>query len=583
LRTIVEKSVTGKAWIENERANNKEQIANSDNDIVSNVLASRGITDPEDIRLFLTPSIKEQMPDPFVLTDMDRAVAIMADAIMQNKKIAIFGDYDVDGVTSTAILVKYLRGVGADPMWHLPSRGPEGYGLNTESIEEFAAAGASVLITVDCGISGAREVARAKELGMAVIITDHHSPDAALPAADAVVNPKRADDTSGLTYLAGVGVAYLFLVALNRALRDRGFFTSDRTEPKIIDYLDMVTLGTVCDTMPLIGLNRAFVSTGLKVLDRRQNLGLRTLMSVAGAKSANVYVAGFVIGPRLNACGRLDSANPALELLLTDNAGTAGFLAAQLNDMNKERKDIEQAILIRALELAGAAQRAGRRCLFIVGENWHGGVMGIIAGRLKDRFNMPTCVATKSDVLINGSGRSTSMVDLGRIIHDALSAGVLTEGGGHAAAAGFSLDVAKQDEFAAFLESAVIDQMEGTAPRMEIAIDAEIDAGGANLKMVREMAALAPFGQGNPEPTLLLNGGELAYATIMGTGHLRGSVRTSNGNLAFVGFNMASTPVGKFLLDEANIGRKIKMCGKLKENEYNGRVSAQFVVEDVAI
>jgi len=394
----------------------------------------------------------------------------------------------------------------------------------------------------------------------------------------------------------------MFLVALNRALRAQSrelrvesgeskdkieqsqlsTLHSQLSQINLIDYLDLVTLGTICDTMPLVGLNRAFVATGLKVLDRRQNLGLATLMSVAGAKSASVYVAGFVIGPRLNACGRLDSANPALELLLTDNAGTAGFLAAQLNDMNKERKEIEQAILIRALELADAAAAAGRRCLFIVGENWHGGVMGIIAGRLKDRFNMPTCVATKSDGLINGSGRSVATVDLGRIIHDALSAGILTEGGGHAAAAGFSLDVSREAEFEEFLESAVLAQMEGQPPRLEIAIDAEIDAGGANLRMVREMAALAPFGQGNPEPTLVLYGGELAYATPMGGGHVRGSVRTSAGNLAFVGFNLASAPVGKFLLDEANVGRKIKLCGKLKENEYNGRVSAQFVLEDVA-
>ncbi|MCL1902330.1 MAG: DHH family phosphoesterase, partial [Alphaproteobacteria bacterium] len=336
----------GKMWVA--AAENKEEKSKEcENDIVMNVLGSRGITDPEDIHKFLNPSIRDQMPDPFVLKDMDAATRIMADAIVAGRRIAIFGDYDVDGITSTAIVAKYLREVGRDPLWHLPSREVEGYGLNTAAIEEFAAEGAELLISVDCGISGVKEVARAHELGLTVIITDHHSPDKELPAADAIVNPKQSDDTSGLSYLAGVGVAYLFLVALNRELRARGFFSNDVAEPKLIDYMDLVALGTICDTMPLVGLNRAFVVTGLKVLDGRHSLGLKTLMDVAGAKRASVYVAGFVIGPRLNAAGRLDSANPALELLLTDNPGTAGFLAHQLDDMNKERKDIEHGILMR--------------------------------------------------------------------------------------------------------------------------------------------------------------------------------------------------------------------------------------------
>jgi len=574
LRTIAEHSLSGKTWVES-GTEKQDNIAKS-------VLQARGVTDPADVQNFLCPSIKDQMPDPNVLTGMERAAEIVKDAARAGKRIAIFGDYDVDGITSTAIIVKYLRSVGLDPLWHLPSRDGEGYGLNIAAIEELADAGAEILITVDCGISSVRETARAKELGLTVVVTDHHSPGPNLPNADAIINPKRADDTSGLSYLAGVGVAFMFLVALNRALRDAGH---DVSGANLLEYMDMVALGTICDTMPLVGLNRAFVATGLKIIDARQNLGLRTLMDIAGAKKASVYVAGFVIGPRLNAAGRLSSASPALELLLTDNPGTAAILAEQLDKQNQARKDIENGILMIASEMAEKCCDNGRHSLFLCGDNWHGGVMGIIAGRLKDKFGMPTCVASKTDGIINGSGRGTPGVNLGAIIHEALDAGILTEGGGHAAAAGFSLLEENEGAFCEFLERRVSEILDGERPRQEIIIDAQLDAGGANMKLVREMESLAPFGQGNPEPMLMIYGGELAYATTMGGGgHIRGSLRTSAGvSLSFVGFNLACGPIGQFLLDESNIGRKITMCGRLTCNEYNGRTSAQFIIEDVAI
>jgi len=562
----------GKAWIEHARE--------GDN-IVQSILGARGVSGNDGIQKFLNPQIKDSMPDPSVLADMDVAARIAADALKNGTRIAVFGDYDVDGITSTAIVIKYLRALGADPLWHLPTREGEGYGLNIPAIEELAASGAGLLISVDCGVSGVAEVARAKEMGLSVIITDHHSPDNELPKADAIVNPKRADDTSDLSYLAGVGVAFMFLVALNRELKNRGVLNT----PNLMDYMDLVALGTICDMMPLKGLNRAFAATGLRVMDARKNLGLDTLMRVSGAKKANTYTASFVLGPRINAAGRIGDANPGLELLLTDNAGTAGFLASQLNDMNRERMDIQNDIMLRATEMATVARDAGKRCLFLVGDNWHKGVMGIIAGRLKDKFSMPVCVATKSDGTIDGSGRSIPGVDLGRIILDALALGILTDGGGHMAAAGFGLDAARENEFAEFFENAVCEQLGNCTAASEIMIDAEIDAGGANMKLVDELSALAPFGQDNPEPMLVLSGGELAYATTMGGGdHLRGNLRTSAGtNLSFVGFNMARSPVGQFLLDDANNGRKIKVCGRLQGNEYQGRVSAQFVIEDIAI
>lgn len=574
---IVDKSMLGKAWV---LADGIDSV-NSD-DLVKKILAGRGISDEADVKKFLNPSIKEYMPNPSVLMDMDVAARIIADAVQTNEKIAIYGDYDVDGITSTAIFVKYMRAINADVIWHLPTREGEGYGLNNDAIDEIVNSGARLLITVDCGISGIDEVAYARARGLKVVVTDHHSPDNVLPNADAVVNPKRADDTSGLTYLAGVGVAFLTLVALNRELKSRGLGL-DNSE--LMNFMDLVALGTICDTMPLIGLNRAFVATGLKVLGLRQNLGLRVLMDVAGIKQPSVYAAGFALGPRLNAAGRLDSAAPALELLLTDNPLIANDLANKLHVMNQERIDIQNAIMLRACEMAEEYCAAGCVSLFVCGENWHGGVMGIIAGRLKDKYNLPSCVATKSDGVINGSGRSIPGVDLGKIIHDALAAGIVSEGGGHAAAAGFSLAEENEKAFCEFLENAVKEQLNGEMPSPELIVDAQVDAGAANMRLVKKMAGLAPFGQGNPEPTLVLRGGVLRYASIMGGGaHLRGSISTSAGTqLAFVGFNLVGTPVGDFLLDDVNVNTKIMLLGKLKENEYNGRVNAQFFVEDVAI
>ena len=576
MRKIVEKSMQGNAWVM------VNDVFDGSGDLVKNILCGRGVCSDDDVKKFLNPSVKEYMPNPSVLKDMDVAASVIADAVQNNHKIAVYGDYDVDGITSTAIFVKYLREVGCDVVWHLPTREGEGYGLNNAAVQEIADNGANLLITVDCGISGVNEVQYARKCGMRVVVTDHHSPDSVLPDADAVVNPKRLDDTSGMSYLAGVGVAFLTLVALNRELKSRGLGLDNSV---LMNYMDLVALGTICDTMPLVGLNRAFVATGLKVLGLRQNLGLRVLMDVAGIKKPSVYAAGFALGPRLNAAGRLDSATPSLDLLLTDNPLIAYDLANKLHQMNQERIDIQNAIMLRATEMAESCCASGRCSLFVCGDNWHGGVMGIIAGRLKDKYNLPSCVATKADGVINGSGRSINGVDLGKIIHDALAAGIVSEGGGHAAAAGFSLNAENEVAFCEFLEQAVKEQLNGQMPEPEILVDAEIDAGGANMRLVKKMTALEPFGQGNPEPVLVLRGATLRHASVMGGGaHLRGTVMTSAGTqLAFVGFNLVGTPVGDFLLDDANTNTKIQMLGRLKENEYNGRVSAQFFLEDAAI
>jgi len=582
VRKIVEKSMLGRAWI---ASDDGDVLFAGEKDLLKRILLNRGIQ-PENMDAFLNPSVHDYMPDPFVLKDMESAVKLIADAILKKEKIAIYGDYDVDGITSTAIFVKYLQLIDVDVIWHLPTREGEGYGLNPDAVNDIYNQGVKLLITVDCGISGAKEVEIAKNLGMNVVVTDHHSVDAILPRADAVVNPKRADDTSDLKYLAGVGVAFLTLVALNRELKNSvdTEISKRAKEVNLLNLMDCVALGTVCDTMPLIGLNRAFVTTGLKVLGLRQNLGLKVLMDVAKLDKVSVYGLGFVLGPRLNAAGRLDSAGPALDLLLADNPLVAYDLATKLDAMNQQRIDIQNAIMLRASELAEDCCRRGKCSLFVCGDDWHGGVMGIIAGRLKDRYNLPTCVATRVDGVINGSGRSVAGVDLGAIIHDALTKGLISEGGGHAAAAGFSLKADKENEFCEFLEKSVLEQLGGQKPLPDVMVDAELDASGATIKLVDSLKQMEPFGQANPEPVLVLYGCGLKFANVMGKTHmhLRGALRTSSGKgLDFVGFNLVGTPVGDFLLDTANLNTKIKVLGRLKENDYSGRV--QFVLEDVAL
>ncbi len=583
MKRIVEKSILGKSWVTHVLKD--DEFIDLDT-LIINIIKARGI-ETIDVEKFLNPTVKEYMPDPYLMQDMERAVKIISKYIYSGQKIAVYGDYDVDGITSTAIFIKYLKELGADTVWHLPTRDGEGYGLNNDAIDSLADQDVKLIITVDCGIGGVDEVKYAKEKGIAVVVTDHHSPDIVLPNADAVVNPKRADDTSGLSYLAGVGVAFLTIVALNRYLKENDENSSlkeNANNINLLQYLDLVALGTICDAMNLVELNRAFVYTGLKIMGLRQNLGLANLMDVAGVKKPSVYSVGFALGPRLNASGRIDSANPSLELLLTDNPLIASELAEKLHKMNQERIDIQNAIMLAADRRAEQIAKENKFSIFISGDNWHGGIMGIIAGRLKEKYNMPICVASRVHGKINGSGRSIDDVDLGKIIHEASARGILTEGGGHAAAAGFSLMADKENEFIEFLENSVKEQLGGEKKPVEICVDVEMDAGGANMNFIKKLSQLEPFGQGNPEPVLVLNGGTLSWVGTMGTGnHLRGVVNTNTGQLNFVGFNMVGTKIGDFLLDDANINTKIKLLGKLKENEFKGRISAQFILDDLAI
>ena len=578
MKKIIEKSILGNSWI---ACDGYDLLNIEEKDLIKNILRNRGIEE-KDYDDFLNPSIRKYMPDPLGLKDMDKAVIIIADAIIKNKKICIYGDYDVDGITSTAIFVKYLKLLDVDVIWYIPERENDGYGLSVSALNELVDKNVDLVVTVDCGITGIEEVRYAKEIGLDIVITDHHNPDSFIPNADAVVNPKRIDDNSNLDYMAGVGVAFLTLTALNRYLRDELKLNEKIKNINLLNYLDFVALGTVCDTMPLIKLNRAFVSTGLKVINLRQNLGLSILMDLISIKTPNSYSLGFGIGPRLNAAGRLESAIPALELLLSDDETIANNLAIKLNDLNQERVSIQNNILMQAEEQAENIKKDYKYSLFISGDNWHGGVMGIIAGRLKDKYSLPVCVGTCKNGVINGSGRSISGVDLGKIIHEALSLGILKDGGGHSMAAGFSLDEKNKDKFKEFLEDSVKDQLNGEIPSYEIFVDAQINACAVNSNLLESLSNLEPFGSANNEPIFILSGLSVGSVYKIGDGkHIRGYFNTDKGNLNFVGFNIANTALGNFLLDSINRNTKIKVLGRVKENNLNNTV--QFILEDLVL
>lgn len=569
MKIISNKSIQGNVWIIDEETN--------DGDVFDILIKKRNI---KDIENFLNPTIKYYMPNPFILKDMEKAINIVIQSIQNNEKITVYGDYDVDGVTSTSVLVKYFKSIGVNIDWYIPNRESEGYGLNYDAINKIKESGTNLIITVDCGINGLNEVELVKKQGMKIIITDHHEQDEVLPNADAIINPKQKSDTSNLKYLAGVGVAFLFIVALNSKIKN-----SFSNKINLIDFLDLVALGTVCDSMPLIKLNRAFVVTGLKVLNARKNIGLDYLMNIAGIDKATEYSLGFVLGPRINAAGRLENPEIALKLLLTNDENKAQELAYKLNELNKQRINIQNAIIIDAISQAEEINNSDKNSLFVFGKTWHSGLMGIIAGKLKEKYNKPVCVATSLKGSFNGSGRSVDNIDLGQIIHEAINKDILISGGGHVLAAGFSLDETKLLEFSDFLEKAVNKQLNGKKLTKNIIIDLEIPLQSINKSLVENIAKLEPFGQGNAEPNIVVKSCRLKnIMRINNTKHIRGCITNSFGNnLSFIGFNMIDSPIGKFLLDYVNINTNINMLGKLKLNEYLGNKSIQLILEDISL
>jgi single-stranded-DNA-specific exonuclease len=547
-------------------------------ELIGRIIAARGIG-IEEAETFLRPTLRRTLPDPFALKDMDRAVARLARAVETGETIAIFGDYDVDGATSAALLGRYLGAVGAPILTYIPDRQREGYGPNEAALRALQAEGASVVVTVDCGATAHAPLAAARRAGLDVIVVDHHVGEPALPEALAVINPNRLDEDGALGMLAAVGVAFLLAVGLNRGLRERGWFRS-RAEPDLLDLLDLVALGTICDVVSLTGLNRALVAQGLKVLRRRGNIGLAALADVAGVEERiDAYHAGFVLGPRVNAGGRVGEAGLGARLLALDDPVEARALALRLDAFNRERREIEAKVLDEAIALADRA--ADRAVILVAAEGWHSGVIGIVAGRLKDRYNRPALVVSWEGEIGKGSGRSIPGLPLGPAVIAARQAGLLLGGGGHAMAAGFTVARERLADFAGFLEAQFPARDQRRAVP-ELGIDGALAAQAATLDLAALVEQLGPFGTGNAEPRFVLPHLRLVHVQPLRGGHLRLALTDAVGStrLKAMAFRAEDGPLGPALIQAR--GELLHVAGKLREDRWQGRSDVQLLVDDAA-
>ena len=548
--------------------------------VLARLLAARGVSLAE-APDYLNPTLKHFLPDPNVLAEMDKAVARVKAALERGERIAVFGDYDVDGSVSSALLGEFFAHLGAASRIYIPDRMTEGYGPSAAAMQVLKSEGTDLVITVDCGASGGAAFETARGIGLDVVVLDHHRVETR-PDALAHVNPNGPGHTSGLTYLCAAGVTFLFMVGLNRALRDSGFYEERGiTPPDLRDYLDMVGLATICDVVPLIGVNRAFVRQGLGQLSKLARPGLKALAEVAKtAPPFTAYHLGFVFGPRINAGGRVGRSTLGADLLTAREAETALTFAGQLDLHNRERREIEKLILEEAAVFAAGQDNAP--FLLVSNDGWHPGVVGIVAGRLKERFSKPAFVAGFEGGMGRGSARSIPGIDIGGMVRAAREAGLIEAGGGHAMAAGFSLGSHQLGPFRAFLQSQFGGEAGAALDKVgELELDAVSSPGAATPLLVQEIAAAGPFGAGNPEPVLGFAGLKVAFADLVGGDHVKLRLAGGDGaRLDAIAFRAAGTALGEGLL--ASRGRQIHAAGRLVADEWNGQSRIQLQIVDAA-
>lgn len=553
-------------------------------ELLARVLAGRGIR-PDGAEAYLRPRLRELMPDPDSLLDMTIAAKRIARAVRRGEVVAVFGDYDVDGAASAALLAGYLQGLGVTARVHIPDRITEGYGPNVAAVRALAAEGASLLVCVDCGTSGHSPLEEAEKLGLDVVVLDHHTASEVLPPVRALVNPNRLDDLSGLGHLCAAGVVFLTLVAVNRVLRREGFFAGELTEPTLTDALDLVALATVADVVPLTGLNRAFVVQGLTVMRARGRTGLAALFDAASLDGPpESWHLGYLLGPRINAGGRIGDASLGARLLMTGDGLEAVRIAAELDRLNRERQLIEaQAVADAEAAMDRLLSLDPDRPVLVAGSaDWHPGVVGLIASRLKERFGRPAfAFALRSDGTSTGSGRSVAGADLGAAVRACVDAGIATKGGGHAMAAGVTLKGQDLSRFEARLtESLAAAVAEARAADM-LLIDGTLSAGGATAETVRLIQRAGPFGQGAPEPVFALANHRIVDAGVVGSSHVRARLRSRDGQLiGGISFRSAQSPLGLALLN--GIGRECHVAGTLSCDRWRGAERAQLRICDLA-
>lgn len=578
-------SVSGKKWYE-KLTDSRTSLVLSQlfnlSPFIGKLLAARQLT-PETVTDYLNPTLKQLMPDPSHLKDLDKGVNRVVQAIQTNEKIAVFGDYDVDGATASALFKRYFQDIGLDLTVYIPQRIEEGYGPNITALTHLKEQGHRVVIMVDCGTTAFEALEHAKSIGLEVIIIDHHMSAPLLPDVTALINPNRIDESSPLTTLCAAGLSFIFLVALHRALRLAKWFENNQcnssTPPDLRQYLDLVALGTVCDVMPLTQLNRAFVTQGLKILRQRSNLGLKALADVAGVEeSPAAYHLGFILGPRINAGGRVGKANFGTRLLASRDPIETQHLAHELDQLNKERQEIELAVLEQATDQILQKNLHNNPLILVGNEGWHVGVIGIVAGRLKERFQKPVCVVGFEDTVGKGSGRSITGVNLGSAMHLACQKGLLVHGGGHAMAAGFTV---MKEQFAAFEEficTHLAADVANIEPRLEL--DAVLSPAAATIDFLNELSLLEPYGNGNPTPRFGLYKVRLTGVERVGVNHLRAFAYGEDGTrLKVMAFRALDTQLGKQMVQLQ--GCSLALAGTLKLDKWNGRQEVTFILEDL--
>ncbi len=585
----VERSVRGLKWVE--RLSSSEAylgaaIAQRHGlpEIIGRLLAARQIQ-VDQVPDILNPTIRALCPDPSTLTDMDKASARLADAIAGGEQVAIFGDYDVDGACSSALLHRFLAWHGLSPRIYIPDRIREGYGPNPAAMASLIEDGASLIVTVDCGSTSFEAFEAAAKRGASVVALDHHQVGEALPLAHAIVNPNRQDCLSGQGHLCAAGVVFLVCAALQKELRRRGFYKG-RAAPNLLAWLDMVALATVCDVVPLTGVNRAFVVQGLKVLRTRTNPGLKALCDAAALnKPPTPYTLGFVLGPRINAGGRIGDAALGARLLATDDADEAGRIAATLDALNRERREIEVKTVEEAAAYADRAVLEEPDCPIIIAASpaWHKGLAGLAASRLTERFQRPCLIFSQDEAAgeATGSARSIAGVDIGAAIRGAVEAGLAKKGGGHTMAAGVTVTQDKLPEFKSFLREALASPYKAAASEATLAVDGALTPRAATPEFTEQLEQAGPFGQGNPAPRFCLPSVRLTMIKEIGGGHLRCALQSADGiQVSAVAFRAAQSGLGTALTDRRDMACHV--AGRLARDEWGGRTRIEFQIEDMA-
>jgi single-stranded-DNA-specific exonuclease len=574
----VTRSITGQSW--RWRGAASDNLA--DDDLVTQLLLSRGAV-ATDVDAYRNPTIRAFMPDPSIFQDMDRAANRLADAIAGQEKVTIFGDYDVDGATSAALLIRLLRDLGLEAEAYIPDRLMEGYGPSGAALVKLAEAGSTLIVTVDCGAQAFEALSMAKSVGVDVVVVDHHQCSTLLPEAFALVNPNRLDEGEGAAHghLAAVGVAWLLGAALLRVLRQRGHF-ANRAEPKLLDLLDIVALGTVADVAKLRGLNRAFVAQGLKVMAGRQNVGLDALIKASRLSRAPICSdLGFALGPRINAGGRVGKSDLGVRLLTTTDPEEARAIAEELDALNGERRAIEGGVQAEAEQ--HALGQGNRAVAVVAGAGWHPGVIGIVAGRLKEKMNRPAIVIALDEHGVGkGSGRSVPGVDLGAAILAAKDHGLLVAGGGHAMAAGLTVHAGKVDALADFLDARLSTDVAKAREDRSLLLDAIVATGGVTPSLVEALEAAGPYGMGWPAPRVAAGPMRVVKADVVGKDHVRAMMVGDDGRtLKCVAFRQAETELGQSIL-HAPRDKRLWVAGRIKIDDWGSRPAAELHIDDAA-